>query len=208
MWLQRPYIQRVADPWGGWVWGSPGSITLTNTPAAQNPSVQIFTWRWGSSSGAHQHFEGWEKHKPTAGWQSQMQRREGGRRSVVIEILSEQNLVCVIIVHQAPSEAKIHSTWCIHCFSQTQTRPSSGGLGYCTTALAENNRKQPKANCILRQRKYVQHSGVGGKLRNDGMNRQLLISNSPSLNILVLPDVQENPHTRSREHWAPSDELW
>lgn len=151
MWLQRPYIQRVDYPWGAG-YGGPlapqcrGSITLTNTAAAPNPSqasVQIFTWRWGSSSGAHQHFEGWEEHSPLQDDKVKCDGGREGRRSVVIEILSEQNLVCVIIVHQAPSEAKIHSTWCIHCFSQTQTRPSSssGGLGYCTTALAENKRK-------------------------------------------------------------------
>lgn len=39
-----------------------------------------------------------------------------GQATVVIEILPEQNLVCVIIVQQARNEAKIHSTWCIHCF--------------------------------------------------------------------------------------------
>lgn len=33
-----------------------------------------------------------------------------GRQSAVIEILAEQNLVCVIIVCQALAEAKIHST--------------------------------------------------------------------------------------------------
>lgn len=40
----------------------------------------------------------------------------GGRQSVVIEILAEQKLICVIIVCWALAEAKIHSTWCIHCF--------------------------------------------------------------------------------------------
>lgn len=57
----------------------------------------------------------------TAWWQSQM---HWGQASVVIEILSEQNLVCVIIVHRARNEAKIHSTWCIHCL-QPNTHQAS-----------------------------------------------------------------------------------
>lgn len=71
--------------------------------------------------------------------------RTGGRQSVVIEILAEQNLVCAIIVRRALTEAKIHSTWCLHCF-----QPNTHQAPHLQSRLLYNNssrQKQLKDNC-------------------------------------------------------------
>lgn len=85
--------------------------------------------------------------QPAAGRQSQIQQGEGGPASVVIEILPEQNLVCVIIVRRARNEAKIHSTWCIHCFQpNTHQAPQQPWLLYNGP-----HQKQLRASCSLNQ---------------------------------------------------------
>lgn len=73
----------------------------------------------------------------TAWWQSQMQ---WGQASVVIEILSEQNLVCVIIVHRARNEKKSIPHDAFIVCSQTRTRPHSD-QSYCTQALTKKQLK-------------------------------------------------------------------
>lgn len=79
-----------------------------------------------------------------AEWQSQMQPEQA---SVVIESLPEQNLVCVIIVHRTRNEAKIHSTWCIHCFEPNTAGP--------TAATATVQQFSPKTTQSL-----LQHLGA------------------------------------------------
>lgn len=104
----------------GWLWGtaSPPLQSRGRIPGTRKPVV----------SASH---HGCEEHSLP---QDDKVNCTGGRQSAVIEILAEQNLVCVIIVCQALAEAKIHSTWCIHCF-----QPNTHQGPYLQALLLYNN---------------------------------------------------------------------
>lgn len=132
-WTMRSAPRHLFSVNEGWMWGK-----------------HHLCWRqWGHISAARnwsssQSSPLWRA-QPTAGWQTQLR---WGRQSVVIESLTEQNLVCAIIVHRALTEAKIHSTWCIHCF-----QPNTHQAPYLQAWLLYNNSslpKQLKDNCRTR----------------------------------------------------------